>query len=219
MKTSHHINVMLLGLFVAILTFPHLSFADPVEKVGLRPTTGEGVSSVGCPSGYQRYERYKSLQIKMRWLGEGGEFSTCLNQEYPEKNNFRDSWGTGDGVAWFKCGALNVRGYLRTAGRSLSLCTKPGLGEKKGHDGRSYLACLGRKVHFEPSSSDSRGEPWPETTASRPRKEPWCKEKGDSVTCFSESSSVHVYVSKTVPKKVEVIRFDREVIECAKVEF
>ena len=30
MKTSHHINVMLLGLFVAILTFPHLSFADPM---------------------------------------------------------------------------------------------------------------------------------------------------------------------------------------------
>ena len=32
MKTSHHINIMLLGLFVAILTFPHLSFAIPFNE-------------------------------------------------------------------------------------------------------------------------------------------------------------------------------------------
>jgi len=46
----------------------------------------------------------------MRFQGEG-EFNRCLNQDYPEKNNFRDSWGV-KGYALFKCGDITVHGYI-----------------------------------------------------------------------------------------------------------
>ena len=65
-----------------------------------------------CPPGYKEKEKYKYTEVQMRFQG-GGEFNRCLNQDHPEKNNYRDSWGVGYGDATYKCGNVTVRGYLK----------------------------------------------------------------------------------------------------------
>jgi hypothetical protein len=47
----------------------------------------------------------------MRFQSEG-EFSTCLNQDYPDSNNFRDSWGVSYGNSLYQCGDISVKGFL-----------------------------------------------------------------------------------------------------------
>ena len=65
----------------------------------------------GCPSGYKAKDSFSSTEIQILFKGKG-EFMTCLNQYYPDKNNYRDSWGINYGESVFQCGNISVQGYL-----------------------------------------------------------------------------------------------------------
>jgi len=69
-------------------------------------------ASAACPSGSQYENRYFSTELQMRLNGRG-EFHKCLNQDYPDLNNLRDSYGIGrGGKSTFKCENITVYGYM-----------------------------------------------------------------------------------------------------------
>ena len=134
----------------------------------------------------------------MRWLGGGGEFSRCLNQKYPEKNNFLDSWGVSYGPTWYKCGDINVHGYLSNPQELKVKPSNPKL----------------NPVSFKMCGADPNCRSQ-ETNGNKD----WCKKKGESVTCFKERTYHNAWTAENVPKKIETKFLDRDVSECAIVKF
>ena len=47
----------------------------------------------------------------------------------------------------------------------------------------------------------------------------WCKENGESVTCFKENTYHSAWKAENVPKQIETKRLMRDVSECAVVKF
>jgi hypothetical protein len=117
-------------------------------------TTSSAIAA--CPSGYKHKETIKSSEVQMRFKGRG-EFNTCLNQNHPNLNNNRGSYGLNYGKATYKCGDITVRSYL---GNPQKLLVKSSAGFVNfnrygfGRDGGRRNLCKGN-VCLEASSQIS----------------------------------------------------------------
>jgi hypothetical protein len=153
-----------------------------------------------CPQGYIEIKEYESIEATMRWRGKG-EFKRCLNQDYPARNNFRDSWGTNYGYANYKCGNIEVYGYL---------------GGGNYREVKSSNASIG-SVKFESPSGLFLNPP--EGTSPRNERRQFCKQKGESVTCYDENKTYSFWMNRNYNNILEGITFYRDVSECAEVTF
>lgn len=153
-----------------------------------------------CPQGYIETKEYESKETLLRWKDQG-EFKRCLNQNYPAKNNFRDSWGTDYGYANYKCGNIEVYGYL--AGGNY-------------REVKSSNASIG-SVKFVRPGSLYLNPPIKDRKEGKRRQ--FCKQKGESVTCFDERNGYSFWMTPNYRNVLEELWYIREVSECAEVTF
>jgi len=150
-----------------------------------------------CPQGYIETKEYDSQEILMRWRDEG-EFKRCLNQRYPAKNNFRDSWGITYGSgATYKCGNIEVIIDLDRKVKS----SNPSIGS----------------VKFVDPSLLYLNPPFKHRIEGKRRQ--FCKQKGESVTCFDERKLYKNWITRNYSNVLEELHYIRAVSECAEVTF
>ena len=153
-----------------------------------------------CPQGYIETKEYESIEATMRWRGKG-EFKRCLNQDYPARNNFRDSWGTNYGYANYKCGNIEVYGYLAAGNYREVKSSNASIGSVK------FVSPSG--LYLNPPVFDSPGD----------SRRQFCKQKGESVTCFDERKGYQFWMTPNYSNVLEELWYLREVSECAEVTF